>query len=158
MTYLYAGLGMAMLAAIVAMVEMAMSITGQQLQSRPPQDPYFEIGAASADQQLLRLIHSPDTEGGLRDFRGEIASICGDSGAESLAQRIQSNRDLYPALMSYRFEPVALDFSDLSVGCAGMSGRHRVIIVPVGDQFSIYSCALTSDAVCPFEHSDDLES
>lgn len=158
MTYLYAGLGMAMLSAIVAMVEMAMSITGQQLQGRPPQDSYFEIGAASADQQLLRLIHSPDREGGLQDFRGEIASICGDGDSGSLAKRIQSNRDLYPALIDYRFEPVAVDFPAPSLGCSGMSGRHRLVIVPVGDHYSIYSCALTTDALCPFEQSGDLEA
>ena len=156
MTYLYAGLGMAMLGAIVAMVEMAMSITGQQLQSRPPDDPYFSIGAAAADQQLLRLIHSPEQEGGLEGFNEEISSICNDSGEGALMQRIRKNADLYPALLDFRFEPVAVDFADLSVGCAGVHGRHRLIIVPVEEQFSIYSCALTTDAICPFEKSAEV--
>ena len=156
MTYLYAGLGMAMLAAIVAMVEMAMAITGQQLQSRPPQDPYFDVGAAGADQQMLRLIFSSGNEGGLKDFKGEIASVCGDSGDDSISKRVKSDPSRYPDLINYSFEPVK---SGVFVGgCAGVFGLHRLIVVPSEDHFSIYSCVLEIDSltgppVCPLEEA-----
>ena len=58
MIYLYAGLGMAMMAAIVGMMEVATQITSQPFRSDPMEDIYKTSPARSNDQRFLELLSS----------------------------------------------------------------------------------------------------
>ena len=60
MSYLYAGLGIAMLTGIMAMFEMGLSLSGQSLLPHAV-DPYFSSNdAAEADRALFKLLSSDD--------------------------------------------------------------------------------------------------
>ena len=56
MIYLYAGLGIAMLASIMAMFEMASGLTDQQMSSKPPDDLYFQSALQTNDRTFLKLV------------------------------------------------------------------------------------------------------
>jgi len=122
-TYLYAGLGMAMLIAIMAMFEMATGITNQQILSRPPEDPYYASGAQAIDQAALEL----------------AAKLEGES-VKTLDDLCVKTNDLakgYPALTDYSFDSFVGSGGRLAEGCATRPrlipgyGEHRIIIAPL---------------------------
>ena len=123
MTYLYAGLGMAMLTAIMAMFEMAAGITNQQILSRPPEDPYYASGAQGIDQDALELAAKLESE-----------------SVNTLSELCEKTNDLaksYPALADYSFESLVGSDGRLIEGCATRprlisgSGEHHIIIAPL---------------------------
>lgn len=64
MTYLYAGLGLAMLTAIMAMFEMASGLTNQQMMTSPADDGYSLSVWKNDDQRFLKLLDSADATWG----------------------------------------------------------------------------------------------
>lgn len=151
MIYLYAGLGMAMLTAIMAMFEMATGITNQQIMSRPPEDPYYASGAQAIDQAALRLASEPSPKGLQGWSMTTTAALC-----DEVNRLVRENPDLYPSLTGYSFAPSVQPESRLASGCETAvvisgSGVHRLTLAPtVSTQYSLFSC-VTKQAYCLHE-------
>lgn len=159
MTYLYAGLGIAMLTAIMAMFEISQGITRQQIFSSPPPDPYRQSSFKAVDKALLSLIAAPSPIG-LRDSALTGVALCGEltglADPKSINGVLRNHANLYPALNGYQFYPSDLAIESFVQGCVAASGSHRVYVVPSKDgpyPYSIFSCVLANDSQCAFEKS-----
>ena len=148
MVYLYAGLGVAMLAGIMAVFEMGLSLTGRSL--LPIQsDAYQENSAVKAsDRQLLRLLASST----------DIPS--GKTGAD-LCDAVRQAYELSP-----NQDPWVDDSQSMKTlygfwlsSCVMNSGEHRVLIrpSPTPDQarYQLFSCITTG--LCSFESVSGTE-
>jgi len=150
-TYLYAGLGMAMLTAIMAMFEMAAGITNQQILSRPPEDPYYASGAQAIDQTALRLSEESSPKGLKGWSMTTTSALC-----DEVNRLVRDNPNLYPSLTTYSFSPSVQPEARLASGCetavviSGV-GVHRLTLVPTAsNQYSVFSC-VTKEAYCLHE-------
>lgn len=139
MIYLYAGMGVAMLTAIMAMFEMANGLTGQQMFSRPPKDVYLQSVHQTYDQSFLRLIESMDTSWNCPMIRQEIES-------NPLFSNIKSYRDGLPSESTHQL---------LMGSCVFSNGNHRVLISPLPQgstkSHRLFSCLLVDEVMCSFE-------
>ena len=139
MTYLYAGMGIAMLTAIMAMFEMANGLTGQQLFARPPRRPYFQSSFQTYDKSLLSLVQSMDSSWTCKTVREEL-----------------DNNELYSDIKMYQ-DGIPSTSTDLNLigSCILSYGGHRVLIAPAPTGSTVshrfFSCLLTNDVICSFE-------
>ena len=137
MVYLYAGLGVAMLAGIMAIFEMGLALTGRSLLPMPP-DAYRGSPEQSLEQNLLANVNAvnPVSKG---------QQICYDLKA---LPGIQSPSRI--------FTPITLDPS-WNKGCVMEYPSHQVLVVPDSSggsvQYLIFSCTAhdSSSLICPFE-------
>ena len=147
MTYLYAGLGIAMLTAIMAMFQIATGLTQQQISSKPPTDSYLKSVWQSNDQQFLRLIETMDGTWGT----GSV--LC-----QKIIQTVATG-GAFPGLAGYVESLGTASLHSRFVGaCVLGSGSHRVLIAPkpassTGASYRLYSCLLSSGVACNFEQS-----
>lgn len=146
MVYFYAGLGVAMLAGIMAVFEMGLSLTGRSLLPSPT-DSYLLSGEIKAmDQKLLAVLADPEALPsnlrGLEICAGlELADAFKDDWSFSSVQDASTTR--FPG------------------GCVMNAGRHRVLVQPdpfypnpsnADRPYQLYSCVLQgSDQLCLFE-------
>ena len=137
MVYLYAGLGVAMLAGIMAIFEMGLALTGRSLLPMPP-DTYRGSSEQSLEKALLA--NSGAVASGL-----EGADICrGFQGLPGIQ------------LPSRAFLPETLD-SSWNKGCVMQYPSHQVLLAPDpsngSGQYLIISCTAhdNSSLICPFE-------
>ena len=145
MVYLYAGLGVAMLAGIMAIFEMGLSLTGRSLLPIPA-DAYQEnLDVKVNDRLLLRLLSSAtDVPAGQS---GE--ELC-DSVRQAFAAQ-KSGQD------PWEDDPRMPVKTDGWVGtCVMNAGDHHVVILPSGESavpaYKLFSCVLTPGADrCSFE-------
>ncbi|MBM5828625.1 MAG: hypothetical protein FJ050_11415 [Cyanobacteria bacterium M_surface_7_m2_040] len=146
MTYLYAGLGIAMLTAVMAMFQVAMGLTQQQIASKPPQDSYVKSPWQSNDQQFLRLIQTMDSSW------GSGSTLCG-----KIMQTIAVS-STYPNLSGYGPGLVSSSgHARLAGACALANAAHRVVIAPApagATGYRLYSCLIQGgDVDCAFERN-----
>ena len=144
MVYLYAGMGVAMLAGIMAIFEMGLSLTGRSLLPMPA-DTYQENAAVKAtDRLLLRLLSS-------------VADVpAGKTGADlcqSIRQAYAAQAGQDPWLNQAR---MPIKTGRWIGSCVMNDGEHHVVITPSagsGDPpYRLYSCVLTPGADrCSFE-------
>jgi len=146
MTYLYAGLGIAMLTAVMAMFQIAMGLSQQQMVSKPPRDAYLKSVWQSNDQQFLRLVKTMDSGWGAGP------TLC-DKIRQTIAasSTYSSLSDYGPGLVSPSSHP------RLMGACALANGSHRVLIAPTpagATGYRLYSCLIKAgDVECGFEKS-----
>ena len=144
MVYLYAGLGVAMLAGITAIFEMGLSLTGRSLLPIPA-DAYQENLAVKVNDRLLLRLLSSATD----VPAGQSGALLCDSVRQAFVA--QSGQDPW------------VDDSRMPVNtgrwvgsCVMNAGGHHVVILPTGESFEpayqLYSCVLTPGADrCSFE-------
>ena len=162
--YLYVGLGMAMLTAIMAMFEMASGITNSQIFSRPPVDPYMQLGSQAADLQFLALIgaadsswRSGDANSSWRSGDANSSWRSGDALCTKIEEEINKFPKIYPDLAGYtRTQATSSNHLRLAGSCVLVKGQHRVLVTPragVGSFYGLYSCALQkgNPLSCTFE-------
>jgi len=148
MVYLYAGLGVAMLAGIMAIFEMGLALTGRSLLPSPV-DPYASNGEVKAmDQKLLLLLANRD------------AVAAGLLGTSLCEQVIAAYQDAYvptgganPWLQD---AAMPVNTGRWAGSCVMNDGAHHVVIKPDltdgADPYQLYSCVLQGgDERCPFE-------
>jgi len=146
-TYLYAGMGIAMLTAIMAMFQISTGLTQQQIFSKPPADPYLKSVWQSNDQQFLRLIETMD------GTWGSGSTLC-----QKIIQTVGSGAS-FPGLTGYVESLGSGSLHTRFIGaCVLGSGPHRVLVAPkpsssVGTSYRLYSCVLTGGVACNFEQS-----
>ena len=148
MVYLYAGLGVAMLAGIMAIFEMGLSLTGRSLLPSPKDSYLLSYDIKERDQMLLRILADrealPSTLSGLEICQGlELSDELKDDWPFSPAQEASESR--------------------FSKGCVmnANADSHRVLVQPdpKNDEMSyrLYSCVLTGgEQFCLFEKEDDV--
>ena len=147
MTYLYAGLGIAMLTAIMAMFQVATGLTQPENSSELPPDSYLKSVWQSNDQQFLRLIETMDATWGT----GSV--LC-----QKMIQALATG-GAFPGLTGYVESLGTASLHSRFVGaCVLGSGSHRVLIAPkpassAGANYRLYSCVLSSGVACDFEQS-----
>ena len=139
MTYLYAGMGLAMLVAIMAMFEMANGLIGQQISTSPPEDSYLSSAYPTVDKRFLRLLQQLDH-----------SLECSSIGVE-----LSSNTE-YSDLKPYQQGvPTPSPHSRFVAACVFTHGSHRVLIVPSSGSsipsYQLFSCVLKDDFACTFE-------
>ena len=154
MVYLYAGLGVAMLAGIMAIFEMGLALTGNSLLPSP-QDPYLSDSTAqSEDRRWLSLL----TDDGVLDRGKSGFSLCDELDvvySERLAEGGVS-----PWVRDTAHMPVTE--GDWAGSCLMNRGIHRMIVQPdfgnPASKYSFYSCILQGgNDRCSFEHVEAEE-
>ena len=135
-----------MLTAVMAMFQIGMGLTQQQIVSRPPQDTYLKSVWQSNDQQFLRLVKTMDSGWGTG------STLC-DKIRQTIAaiSTYSSLSDYGPGLVSSSSHPRFMG------ACALANGSHRVLIAPApagATGYRLYSCLVKAgDVECGFEKS-----
>ncbi len=149
MYYLYAGLSVAMISGIMHVVEMASSITSQQIYSRPPDNSYLGSSAQQSDQQWISLLKDSSSDWGVSN------TLCSKLISEGSARKGELS------LLSNYIQDISSPSSNerLIGSCALVDPvtAHRVLISPTPTKpipFSLFSCILISEAFCPIELND----
>jgi len=153
MTYLYAGLGIAMLTAVMAMFQIAMGLTQQRIVSKPPQDTYVKPDWKFNDRQFLRLINAMNAGSVPASTCDKIKDVI-DKDKQKLPDD-QEFSDLY----AYDDQGLVISSSHfrLTGACALAlpNGNHRVLIAPApagAKGYRLFSCLITdSYGQCGFE-------
>jgi len=153
MTYLYAGLGIAMLTAVMAMFQVAMGLTQQQIVSQPREDSYLNSELQSNDRQFLRLINVINAASGPGSTCDKIKDVI-----DKDKQKPSINQDFYN-LYAYRQCSVISSRHPRLTGASALpNGSHRVLIAPApagAKGYRLFSCLITdSENPCGFEISD----
>ena len=148
MVYLYAGLGVAMLAGIMAIFEMGLALTGRSLLPSP-MDPYASNGEVKAmDQKLMVLLANRD------------AVAAGLLGTSLCEQVIAAYGDAYVptggANPWVQDSAMPVNTGRWAGSCVMNDGAHHVVVKPDltdgADPYQLYSCVLQGgDERCPFE-------
>ena len=146
MVYLYAGLGVAMLAGIMAIFEMGLALTGNSLLPSP-QDPYLtNMGVKYEDKRWLDVLDKKDVSGTRLD-------LC------TALKDVYSKEYLDPGEGFLWTFSVSESDDRWSRSCFMNRGVHRVIVRPpdpsyLGSKYSFYSCTLQGGHDrCAFERS-----
>ena len=144
MVYLYAGMGVAMLAGIMAIFEMGLSLTGRSLLPMPADTYQENVAVKATDRLLLRLLASAtDVPAGKTG-----ADLC-----QAIRQAYEAQAGQDPWLNQAR---MPIKTGRWIGSCVMNDGDHHVVITPPagsGDpQYRLYSCVLTPGADrCSFE-------
>ena len=145
MAYLYAGLGVAMLAGIMAIFEMGLALTGQSL-IPSPSDPYLsDPSVKEMDQNLLRLLNNPAQV--VPDLEGTV--LC-----NALKDAYQTR---YPAKAYPWVEDSRPPINNVWLNsCVMNDGSHRVLIKPdlvnPSISYQFFSCVIDDgEDRCSFE-------
>ena len=141
MTYLYAGLGIAMLTSIMVILDVANSFLQYQSYSISYPGTYLGSTLQSKDISFLKLVSLFDS----------------DIDCTLIEKEIQNN-PLFSGLSSYSLGiPSPSSHTSFINSCVFSSQGHRVIIAP-SRTFSayprVYSCVPDKEVVCNFELND----
>jgi hypothetical protein len=145
MAYLYAGLGVAMLAGIMAIFEMGLTLKGQSLIPSPADAYLSDPDVKKMDQNLLRLLNTPATV-----VQGlESTALC-----NALKAAYETS---YPAKGNPWVEDSrpSINIAWLNA-CVMNNSSHRVLIVPdlvnKSIPYQFYSCVFDDEEDrCSFE-------
>lgn len=132
-------MGIAMLTAIMAMFEMANGLTGQQIFSRPAEDPYLQSVYQTFDKSFLKLLGSRSQPWTCEEIRQELEENPSFSDISSYQDGLPTE-SIHPLLIG---------------SCVFSKGSHRILVsVPTGGlrtTHGVFSCLLEDDVICPFE-------
>lgn len=158
MIYLYAGLGMAMMAAIVGMMEVATQLTSQPFRSVPKEDAYKSSPARSNDQRFLELLSTLAGESlGTQDVLCErLMCEIGDAG-RCLPSQVPGRSFL--DLADYAISSSQSSSHPRLINACILTNRklsHRILISPISNgsnDYRLYSCIVTPENPdqCRFE-------
>jgi len=152
MTYLYAGLGLAMLTAVMAMFQVAMGLTQQQIVSQPPQDRYLNSVGRSNDRKFLRLMNVINAGSGPGSTCDKIKDVI-----DKDKQKPSINQEFHDLYAYGQGLVISSSHFRLDGACALPNGSHRVLIAPApagAKGYRLFSCLITgSDDQCGFEKS-----
>ncbi|WP_115016092.1 hypothetical protein [Synechococcus sp. UW140] len=148
MVYLYAGLGVAMLAGIMAIFEMGLALSGRSLLPSPPDAYLSDEGVKMMDQKLLTL---------LADRSAVPAGLSGTSLCTALSTAYESNDVPIGGVNPLMEDPdMPVNSGRWAGSCLLNDGAHHVVVLPdLGNAttpYQLYSCVLPSgDERCSFE-------
>ena len=142
MTYLYAGLGIAMLSGIAAMMQVGNNINSLIPLSVLKIDNYSNSSLPSHDRQIMKILYSqtaPDND--ICDFvKNSISSPIYDNSETFLSTGTQS--------------PSTHKIFRNNCALVNKSNKHRVVITKTLNEdfkYKMFSCYMESDPFCSFE-------
>lgn len=146
MVYLYAGLGVAMLAGIMAIFEMGLALTGRSLLPSPPDAYLSDEDVKLMDRKLLVL---------LADRNAVPAGLQGTSLCTDLLEAYESEYVSDPENTLIPDPDMPVNSGRWVGSCLLNNGTHHVVVMPApGDviPYQLYSCVLKGvDERCSFE-------
>ena len=140
MTFLYIGLGLAMISGISAMMQIGNNVNNLMLLSSFKQNKYFDSTLPSYDRMILD---------NLNNFSGSDTEVCSNLKG-NISDTLYEDGDLF--LSTGTQTPST---NSLFVGSCVLVNKelnHRVLInkTNLGD-FNLFSCYLKDQTFCPFE-------
>ena len=140
MSFLYIGLGLAMISGISAMMQIGNNINNMRLLSSFKENEYYQSSLPSYDRQIMSF---------LNDYSGLDSEVCLKTKESMSDTNYQEGQTFLSTGTQTPSE------SDLLVGsCAlvNLELKHRVLIKksPNGT-FSLFSCYLKDETFCPYE-------
>ncbi|WP_413441867.1 hypothetical protein [Synechococcus sp. MIT S1220] len=156
MTYLYAGLGIAMLTGIMAIFEMSLSLTGRTL-IPAQEDPYFQaVNFSAIDRDFLKLLNENSHLNAIgKNEKRSILCQKIESHIESLTKGKCPPQVEFCAIKDFKEDASVSPGSDVPFACALRSLSYRVIVNPgISQDYQLFSCILDgNDERCSFEGS-----
>ena len=141
MSFLYIGLGLAMISGISAMMQIGNNINNMRLLSSFKENEYYQSSLPSYDRRIMSF---------LNDYSGLESEVC------LKTKEILSDTTIYqegPTFLSTGTQTPSEN--DLLVGsCAlvNLELKHRVLIKKSPDgNFILFSCYLKDETFCPYE-------
>ena len=142
MTFLYAGLGLAMITAISAMMQLGNNINNLMLSSTYKKNEYFNSTLASYDRRILDLVNN---------YSGPDEGVCSDI-KENFNDTLYVDADKYPSTGTQSPSRHNL-FTDSCV-LVNVDLKHRVIIKRNKfGSFNVFSCYISKKNYCPYEEN-----
>ena len=140
MSFLYIGLGLAMISGISAMMQIGNNINNMRLLNSFQENEYFQSSLPSYDRRIMSF---------LNDYSGLESEVClktKDNLSDTFyveGQTFLSTGTQTPSESSLLIGSCALVNLEL---------KHRVLIKKSTDgTFSLFSCYLKDETFCPFE-------
>ncbi len=140
MTFLYIGLGIAMISGISAMMQVGNNVNNLELLSTFKQNNYYQSSLPSYDRKIMDI---------LNNYSGPSEDICSNVKL-NLSNTLYEDGELFfstgtqtPSLNSLFLGSCVLVNKDIS---------HRVIIKKNNNgSFNLFSCYLKDETFCPYE-------
>ena len=141
MIYLYAGLGIAMISGISAMMQIGNNLNNMAPLSALKTNTY-EGKLPSYDRQIMKILYTqsvPDTE------------IC-SYVKNSIKEPVYDNGDIFSETKKQTYSKNSL-FSESCV-LVSKKAKHRVLIIPKTEgnyKYGFFSCSISQNSYCDFE-------
>jgi len=140
MTFLYLGLGIAMISGISAMMQIGNNLNNLMLLSNFKRNEYYESNLPSYDRRILAI---------LNNYTGPDSEVCSYL-KENITDTLYEDGELFlstgtqtPSRSSLFYESCILVNKELN---------HRVLIKKNNLQsFNLFSCYLKNETFCPYE-------
>ena len=140
MTFLYVGLGLAMISGISAMMQIGNNINNLSLLSSFKDNEYYQSSLPSYDRRIMNF---------LNNYSGLDSEVCLKT-KENLSETFYEEGEIF--LSTGTQTPSE---NSLFVGSCALVNRelkHRVLIKKSSDgSFNLFSCYLKSETFCPYE-------
>ena len=140
MSFLYIGLGLAMISGISAMMQIGNNINNMRLLSSFKENEYYQSSLPSYDRRIMSF---------LNDYSGLDSEVCLKT-KESLSDTIYQEGQTF--LSTGTQTPSESDLLVGSCVLVNLELKHRVLIKKSPDgSFSLFSCYLKDETFCPYE-------
>tara|TARA_B100000886_G_scaffold306560_1_gene238972 strand:- start:541 stop:972 length:432 start_codon:yes stop_codon:yes gene_type:complete len=140
MSFLYIGLGLAMISGISAMMQIGNNINNMRLLSSFKENEYYQSSLPSYDRRIMSF---------LNDYSGLDSEVCLKT-KESLSDTIYQEGQTF--LSTGTQTPSESNLLVGSCVLVNLELKHRVLIKKSSDgTFSLFSCFLKNETFCPYE-------
>ena len=140
MTFLYVGLGLAMISGISAMMKIGSNVNNLMLLSTFKQSDYYQSSLPSYDRRIMAI---------LDNYSGQDKDVCSNI-KEELSDTLYKEGELF--LSSGTQTPSLNSLFLGSCVLVNMDLNHRVIINKSNaGTFNLFSCYLKDETYCPYE-------
>ena len=140
MTFLYVGLGIAMISGISAMMEIGNNVNNLTLLSTFSRDEYYKSSLPSYDRRILDF---------LNNYSGVDSDVCIKT-KETLNETFYQEGEIF--LSTGTQTPSENSLFVGSCALVNKELRHRVLIKKSNyGSFNLFSCYLKNETFCPYE-------
>ena len=140
MTFLYIGLGLAMISGISAMMQIGSNINNLSLLSNFKENEYYQSSLPSYDRRIMNFINN---------YSGLDSEVCMKI-KENLSETFYEEGEIFSSTRTQTPSD-----NDLFVGSCVLVNKelnHRVLIKKSNDgSFALFSCHLKDETFCPYE-------
>jgi len=140
MSFLYIGLGLAMISGISAMMQIGNNINNMRLLSSFKENEYYQSSLPSYDRRIMNF---------LNDYSGLDSEVCLKT-KENLSDTIYQEGQTF--LSTGTQTPSESNLLVGSCVLVNLELNHRILIKKSPDgTFSLFSCYLEDETFCPYE-------
>ena len=140
MSFLYIGLGLAMISGISAMMQIGNNINNMRILSSFKENDYYQSSLPSYDRRIISF---------LNDYSGLESEVCLKT-KESLSDTIYQEGQTF--LSTGTQTPSESNLLVGSCVLVNLELKHRVLIKKSPDgTFNLFSCYLKDETFCPYE-------